>query len=77
MVIILAIRNFFDATWLFIGTITMVGYGDIIPQITLGRIMDMIIMPIGITVISILTILIATILTERGYGEDKQHEVKQ
>ena len=60
------IRNFFDAIWLVMETITTVGYGDIVPQTTLGRIVDMVIMPIGIAVISILTASIATLLTERA-----------
>ena len=60
------IRNFFDAIWFVMETITTVGYGDIVPQTTLGRIVDMVIMPIGIAVISILTASIATLLTERA-----------
>lgn len=60
------IRNFFDAIWFVMETITTVGYGDIVPQTTVGRVLDMVIMPIGIAVISILTASIATLLTERA-----------
>ncbi len=60
------IKNFFDAVWFVMETITTVGYGDIVPQTTIGRVVDMVIMPIGIAVISILTASIATLLTERA-----------
>ncbi|MGC9136471.1 potassium channel family protein [Caldivirga sp.] len=61
-----SIRNFFDAVWFVMETITTVGYGDIVPQTTIGKVVDMVIMPVGIAVISILTASIATLLTERA-----------
>ena len=54
------IKNYFDALWFIMETITTVGYGDIVPTTTVGRVADMIIMPLGISIISILTASIAS-----------------
>lgn len=57
------IRNYFDAVWFIMETITTVGYGDIVPVTFWGKVVDMVIMPLGIAVISILTASIAGELT--------------
>jgi voltage-gated potassium channel len=57
------IRSYFDAVWLVMETITTVGYGDVVPATFWGRVADMVIMPLGIAVISMLTASIATELT--------------
>lgn len=57
------IRNYFDAVWFVMETITTVGYGDIVPATFWGRVADMVIMPLGIAVVSLLTASIATELT--------------
>ncbi|MGC8607000.1 MAG: potassium channel family protein [Vulcanisaeta sp.] len=56
-------NNYFNAVWFVMETITTVGYGDIVPNTFLGKVVDMIIMPVGIAVISLLTASIATELT--------------
>ncbi|ADY02040.1 Ion transport 2 domain protein [Vulcanisaeta moutnovskia 768-28] len=56
-------NNYFNAVWFVMETITTVGYGDIVPNTFLGKVVDMVIMPVGIAVISLLTASIATELT--------------
>ncbi len=56
-------NNYFNAVWFVMETITTVGYGDVVPNTYLGKLVDMIIMPVGIATISLLTASIATELT--------------
>ncbi|WP_243675202.1 ion channel [Vulcanisaeta distributa] len=65
-------NNYFNAVWFVMETITTVGYGDVVPNTYLGKLVDMVIMPVGIATISLLTASIATELTNiaitRGMG---------
>ena len=54
------IGSFFDALWWSLSTITTVGYGDLFPITTAGRIVGGITMLIGVSVVAILTAKIAT-----------------
>lgn len=56
-------NNYFNDVWFVMETITTVGYGDMVPSTYLGKLVDMVIMPVGISVISLLTASIATELT--------------
>ena len=48
-------KNFFDALWWAIVTVTTVGYGDISPATGIGRVMAIVRMIFGIGFISMLT----------------------
>ncbi len=52
-----------DALWWAVVTVTTVGYGDITPATTLGRIVAGVVMIVGITFVSLLTAHIASHLT--------------
>ena len=56
-------NNYFNDVWFVMETITTVGYGDMVPNTYLGKLVDMVIMPVGISVISLLSASIATELT--------------
>jgi voltage-gated potassium channel len=64
-----------DGLWWAFSTITAVGYGDKYPVTTLGRIIGVILMTIGITIYSLLTANIASYFVEED--EEKEYmEIK-
>jgi len=56
------IESFFDALWWSAATITTVGYGDIYPTTTIGRIIAVFTMVVGISTLSVVTARIAQFL---------------
>ncbi|GAB6943878.1 potassium channel family protein [Vulcanisaeta sp. JCM 14467] len=68
-------NNYFNAVWFVVETITTVGYGDIVPNTYLGKLADMVIMPVGIAVISLLTASIATELTNIAITRSMGHHM--
>jgi len=63
--------KFIDALWWSIVTMTTVGYGDISPATTGGRIVGMVVMLLGIGFLGILTATIASVLVENRILENK------
>ena len=59
-----------DGLWWSVTTMTTVGYGDIIPHTTLGRIVAMVVMLVGIAFIAILTAALAERLVRRRVTEE-------
>jgi voltage-gated potassium channel len=65
-----------DAFWWSIVTATTVGYGDLSPTTTEGRLIAVVLMLVGIGFISILTATIASSFVEgdqRGAARDVEH----
>ncbi len=58
-----------DTLWWALVTITTVGYGDVVPHSTLGRIVGMILMLSGVVLVSLFTATIASIFVERKIKE--------
>jgi voltage-gated potassium channel len=59
-----------DGLWWSVTTMTTVGYGDVIPHTTLGRIVAMVVMLNGIAFIAILTAALAERLVRRRVTEE-------
>ncbi len=58
-------KSYFDALWWGISTITTVGYGDILPQTFLGRLIDFVLMYSGtVLFISFTGVLLSELLKE-------------
>ncbi|MDY7001787.1 MAG: potassium channel family protein, partial [Thermodesulfobacteriota bacterium] len=57
--------NFLSAFWWAVVTLTTVGYGDIVPATTLGRVLGLMVMISGIGLVSTLTGNLASMLVER------------
>ncbi|MES2216728.1 MAG: ion transporter [Patescibacteria group bacterium] len=60
------VSTLFDSLWWVISTITTVGYGDITPQTTGGRIIGMLVMICGIGTTGIFTAMVASFLIKRS-----------
>jgi voltage-gated potassium channel len=58
-----------DTLWWALVTITTVGYGDVVPHSTLGRIVGLILMLSGVVLVSLFTATIASIFVERKIKE--------
>jgi voltage-gated potassium channel len=63
------IDSFFDALWWSAATITTVGYGDIYPITTAGRIIAVFTMVVGISTLAVVTARIAQFLIS---SDDRQ-----
>lgn len=61
-----SIRNFGDALWWAVVTITTVGYGDTYPVSAAGRGIAAVVMLAGITLFGLLTANLAAVFLERG-----------
>lgn len=58
-----------DTLWWALVTITTVGYGDVVPHSTLGRIVGLILMLSGVVLVSLFMATIASIFVERKIKE--------
>ena len=63
--------GFFDAIWWAVVTITTVGYGDIVPTSTLGKIAGLVIILSGPALLSLITASVASIFVEKKIKEGK------
>jgi voltage-gated potassium channel len=65
-------RDEFPSVWLgmwwAIGTVTTVGYGDVVPVQPAGRIMAAAVMVVGIGFLSLITATVASVLVSRAAG---------
>lgn len=68
--------SIFDALWLSISTITTVGYGDIYPITTLGRLLGAVIAILGVALIAVPTGIISSGLMEQ-INQNKYHQYLQ
>jgi len=67
------INTYLDAAWWTVATVTTVGYGDIVPVTETGRIVALVYMIFGITIIGVfLSILGATFYRRRFAKEEKE-----
>jgi voltage-gated potassium channel len=72
------IKTPLDALWWCIATVTTVGYGDIVPVTKLGKIVAMVYMFFGITLISILlSVITSNFYKRRIENEERQNKEKE
>ncbi|MCP4668492.1 MAG: hypothetical protein GY849_19280 [Deltaproteobacteria bacterium] len=65
------IGGFFNAVWWAVVTITTVGYGDIVPTSTLGKIAGLVIILSGPALLSLITASVASTFVEKKIKEGK------
>ena len=71
-----AITTYGDALWWAIVTITTVGYGDLAPATTEGRIVAALMMLFGIALLGVITGLLATFLVDKVSLEKEAEAAK-
>lgn len=68
-----SINNLLDAIWWGIATISTVGYGDITPITTAGKLFSIILITLGVTLFSSLTALLSTKFINNNNEFEKLH----
>lgn len=68
------IRNFGDALWWSLTTITTVGYGDMYPVTTMGRVVAGLLMIGGISLVGAITAAVATWIVQRVASEENEQQ---
>jgi voltage-gated potassium channel len=62
-------KLFFDALWWSSATITTVGYGDVAPVTTVGRLVGVVTMVVGISTFAIVTAKVAEFLVRADLSD--------
>ena len=68
------INNFGDALWWAITTVTTVGYGDVSPVTTPGRVIAVFLMIGGISVVGLVTATLASWIIQQVAEEDTANQ---
>ncbi|MGB8160287.1 MAG: potassium channel family protein [Nitrososphaeraceae archaeon] len=66
-----------DALWWCVATVTTVGYGDVVPVTSLGRIVALVYMFFGITLISTLLAVISNTFYKKRFEKEETEKKKQ
>ncbi len=67
-----AISDWGTALWWALSTITTVGYGDVVPVTTIGRIVGAVLMVVGIGFFGILTANVAAWFVQQDQGKEQE-----
>ena len=70
-----AIGTFGDALWWAVTTVTTVGYGDVVPESTTGRLVGAALMLTGIAMIPLITSVVVSILVSQRTKEAREAEL--
>jgi voltage-gated potassium channel len=71
-----AMGDFADALWWAIVTVTTVGYGDVIPTSTSGRVIASFLMVAGVSAIPITTSLVVSVFVSRAQAQQRAHDAE-
>ena len=71
-----AMGDFTDALWWAIVTVTTVGYGDVIPETGLGRIIAGFLMLAGVSAIPITTSLVVSVFVSRLQAAERERNAE-
>ena len=65
------------SAWWAVTTVTTVGYGDIVPVTTQGRIVGTVLMITGVSLIPLVTSIVVSILAAKRAAEESRDEARQ
>ena len=68
------INNLNDGLWWAVTTVTVVGYGDVVPVTGLGRVIGAVLMTVGLILFSFVIALLSSRLMK---AEEKYHRLRQ
>ena len=71
------INSMLDAVWWTVATITTVGYGDVVPENTLGRIIGIVYMFFGVTLMAVTISIVGTKIYKRQFEGDEAVSINQ
>ena len=71
-----AMGDFADALWWAIVTVTTVGYGDVIPTSTSGRVIASFLMVAGVSAIPITTSLVVSVFVSRAQAQQRAQDAE-
>jgi voltage-gated potassium channel len=71
------INGFDNALWWAIVTVTTVGYGDIVPDTTVGRLIGAALMLVGVSAIPIATSLVVSVFITRLQAKQREEDAKE
>ena len=71
-----AMGDFADALWWAVVTVTTVGYGDVIPTSTSGRVIASVLMVAGVSAIPITTSLVVSVFVSRAQAQQRAHDAE-
>jgi len=72
-----AIDTFGDALWWAVSTVTTVGYGDVLPESSAGRVVAAALMLTGLGLIPVITSVVVSILVSQRTREAQEDERRQ
>jgi voltage-gated potassium channel len=71
-----AMGDFADALWWAIVTVTTVGYGDVIPTSTSGKVIASVLMVAGVSAIPITTSLVVSVFVSRAQAQQRARDTE-
>ncbi len=72
-----AMGNFRDSLWWAIVTVTTVGYGDVVPTSTAGRLVGSVLMIAGVSAIPITTSLVVSVFVARAQAKQQARDIEE
>jgi voltage-gated potassium channel len=65
------------AAWWAVSTVSTVGYGDVVPVTTQGRVVGTVLMITGVSMIPLVTSIVVSILAAKRAAMESQEEARQ
>ena len=72
-----AMGNLRDSLWWAIVTVTTVGYGDVVPTSTAGRLVGSVLMIAGVSAIPITTSLVVSVFVARAQAKQQARDIEE